>query len=126
MFPGLVADQQVSIPCPLPYEEWLSQLTGLSVSAESGQRYLWLVPSCDCTHALLMFLGASVPHCGQNMAGMLWYREQEEPPEEQQPSEQAAWGLVHQDQPHVGQATVQESDVNIAEDASQAQVVVTE
>lgn len=126
MFLGLVANEQVSRLCLLPYGEGLSQLTGLSVSAESGQQYVWLVPSCDYMHALLMFLGASVIYCGRNVSGMLWSREQEEPPEEQQSSQQAAWGLVLQDQPHAGQATVQESGVNISGDASQAQVVVTE
>lgn len=44
VFLGLLAEQQVS--CLLPFGE------GLSVSAESGH----LVPSCDRSHALLVFL----------------------------------------------------------------------
>lgn len=50
VFLGLLAEQQVS--CLLPFGEGLSQLTGLSVSAESGH----LVPSCDRSHTLLVFL----------------------------------------------------------------------
>lgn len=56
------------------------------------------------------------------MSRMLWSRKQKE----QQPNEQTPWGPVHQEQCHAGQTTGQESDINIAEDASQAQVVVTE
>lgn len=37
-----------------------------------------------------------------------------------QPNEQAPWGLLHQEQCRSGQATGQESDINTAEDASQA------
>lgn len=102
---------------PLPRGEGLSQLTCLSASAESRQQALWPVPSCANTCAPLVFLGASVIHCGRNMSGILWSQKQEELPKSSSQVNKQTW--CTKISPML--AKEQESDVNTTEDVSQAQ-----